>query len=545
MAVFKVPGAFTLHAAVAEAASNHDPDNFIDISGAPIHTTAALEIGADFDAGHRLTIRPDPTIPGLRRALIINTNPAERIISVTQAGYVTFRDLDILRNCTNNEDLFVVFQCVAVTIERCRVGSSWTTTGAEGWSNLFVRGPVGVVVRNSLFFAHRRSTFTYAIRGELGSGLMESLLLYNNVATDHRTYGIYVTAPEIGDQFVLLRNNVAGNHPNADPEPFAYHSGVPATVVVETSHNTAFAEVGQVEEIAPLARSISGEANADFRRISRRRLADSFVERSWIINPLHDPNVDFFRLLNGGPLHHDPLDAGVNVSSGSPHARDVAVTDDVEKDSRPAGLPMHTDRGADQIAHDDLLVNVERVDLVPPMLPGGRSGRGIVRLNGPAVEQGAEIKLEIEGGLGVVPPAVKIPGGAISGAFVITATVVTSSKRVRVTASYRGFSKAAWLTVRPIAPESLSLSRASVTAGENVQGTIRLDSDALPASIEVMLKSGNAAAVVPKSAVIAKNARSATFPVQTKPVSIKTRVEITSTANGVSKSVTLTINPRK
>jgi hypothetical protein len=79
-----------------------------------------------------------------------------------------------------------------------------------------------------------------------------------------------------------------------------------------------------------------------------RSLGASFVDFSWNHIPEWDPNLNFYRLVLGGPLHLAP--PGVTVGDGIPYVRDVAVRDDWEKEARPGGVPNpHTDRGADQI----------------------------------------------------------------------------------------------------------------------------------------------------------------------------------------------------
>jgi hypothetical protein len=129
-------------------------------------------------------------------------------------------------------------------------------------------------------------------------------------------------------------------------------------MIVETSHNTAFVSLVDVETRAAGAQSISGEAGTDFLRLSRAQVDGAFVKHAWVLDPVWDPNIDFFRLVRGGPLHSELADAGTNVRNGDPHRRDIAVTDDIEKEMRPAGIPLHTDRGADQICKDDTFLDV-------------------------------------------------------------------------------------------------------------------------------------------------------------------------------------------
>lgn len=538
MAVFLVPP-LTLQEAIGEAAASADVENFIYIDELHI-LTSSHEIIDDFSADRKLTIRPRP---GLRRAVIASTDGWHPIFSITGAGYVTFQDLDIVRRCTNFCDLMFLGDCNNITIERCRIGSIWpSNVEAQDWSNLRVKDPIEVIVRNSIFFAYLPSTFNYGIRINFDTARGCSLLLYNNVVADYKDFGIHATSPQISDAFLLLRNNVVVNHPSIDPEPVPYRSQV-FDMIVETSYNAAFVSLGDVETMAVGAQSISGEMGADFARRSRAQIDRAFVEHTWIIDPAWDPNPDFFRLVRGGPLHSEPADAGETVRNGDPHDRDVAVTDDIEKDVRPAGIPLHTDRGADQIREGDTFLDLGSLRLTPSVLPGCRVCVGKVVLNGIAPEGGWEIKIASTNPAATVPASVTIPAGATSQTFKITTIPVTTVKTGKVTATCRGLSRSRSLTVRPIGVASVKLSPTTVVGSKDVTGTVVLECEAAPGDIEVTLKSSSVAAVVPGSFTIPTGALSETFTIKTKPVSAVTSVTITATANGISKSATLKIKP--
>jgi hypothetical protein len=540
MATFKVPANLTLHEAVHEAAASQDAENFIDIGDAVVHTAAAVDLGNEFDAARKLTIRPDPTISGLKRAAIVSGNPSVPIVTAG-AGHVTMQDLDILRNITNNNDLVVLSSCDNFTIERCRIGSIWPSTGTAGWANLRISSPTNIIVRNSIFFARQPNTFDYGIRIQLATGLAHSLLLYNNVVADYREYGIHATVAG-GDAFLLLRNNVVANHPGGDPEAMAYYTAVADTVAVATSHNAAFAGVDRVEEIGVGCQSISGAPDAGFLRFARAQVAAAFVEDRWNRDPLENPNADFFRLVNGGPLHNAPEDAGQNVRDHLPHARDVRVTDDIEQHVRPAGIPLHTDRGADQIRKDDLLVNLGSLTLNPSVLPGCRACSAALTLNAPAVGTGAEVDLAADGPA-TLPSKVTIPAGARTIGFSVETTPVAVVRTAKIVANYRGVRKAASLTVRPIGVQSLKLAPSVVQGGGETSATIVLECTAQPADIQVAVASTNPAVIVPTSVVVGKGSISAAVPIRTKHVSAMVSVTITASANGGQRTATLTVKP--
>jgi hypothetical protein len=118
--------------------------------------------------------------------------------------------------------------------------------------------------------------------------------------------------------------------------------------------------LGLVEMVAPEAQSISGEADVDFLRSARAQINGIFVEHTWVIDTEWDPNANFFRLVNRGPLQKELTDVGTNVYNNHlPHPREVPLTYDIERDMRSAGIPFHTDRWADHIREDNTQVNLD------------------------------------------------------------------------------------------------------------------------------------------------------------------------------------------
>jgi hypothetical protein len=344
-AQFTVPSLATptLQEAVDDAALSADRLNTIFVADPVVFTHAEVLIDASFGTDRRLTIRP---AAGRRRAFIASRNGAQPIFRLQRASYVAFQDLDIVRYSTNNNHLMVLSDAAHVVIERCRVGSVWTSVGSANWSNIALSYPEDVVIRNCVIFSHLYGNFDQGISASLGDD-SNSILLYNNVVSDYREYGIEIADPVPGS-LVLLRNNVVANHPDAAPEPVAFHSVVDAAVEVVTSHNVAFASVGQLETVDDDL-LISGVGSASFQWLSRSLLDDSFVQTAWDIAPAWDANADFFRLLPAGKLHNEVRDRGANVLNAAPHPRDVAVRDDWEGNLRPSGDGPHTDRGVDQV----------------------------------------------------------------------------------------------------------------------------------------------------------------------------------------------------
>ncbi|NOT33521.1 MAG: right-handed parallel beta-helix repeat-containing protein [Candidatus Eisenbacteria bacterium] len=328
----------SLQSAVGAAAASADAQNEIHVGGAPLFTSAVVTITNAFHENHRLVIRP---VPGMNRAFIASQNGSERIFDVQGATNVRFQDLDIVRFSTNDNDLMFLDGCTDVLIERCRIGSIWTSVGSAGpWGNIVIRYPINVVIRNCMVFSHRFGNFDYGITASLGDD-SNSLKLYNNDIADHSQYGVEISA-HIPGELLVLRNNLVMNHRDAAIEPVAFHSAVGNVVTVQSSHNVAFAAAGNVETIDGDL-DISGLGGATFKRISRDRVDDSFVKFDWDVLAGWNPNAnrDFYRLLSDGELHDHTSDYGLT---------DAAIPDDWERQPRPTGAPtQHTDRGADQV----------------------------------------------------------------------------------------------------------------------------------------------------------------------------------------------------
>ena len=355
----------TLQMAIALASASPDKDNTIWITSSPLMTGAKVSIGTMFTPSRRLTIRPGET---LERATVASNNGDVPIVEMEGCSDVTLQDLDIVRSATNRQHMVFIhykdgFFPTNITIERCRIGSVWNSTGVADMAYLYVLQPVEVVVRNCIFFAAVPGTVDRGIWARQFDHPQCSLFLYNNVVADHAQAGIRVDPngfAEAAGSLVVLRNNVVSNHPIFASEPYAYVGFVAAPMEVASSHNTGFATAGFREFVGAGALSISGFATGTFLTFARPAADGAFDDVSWNMIPAWDPNPNFWRLVDGGPLHPLPADASIygrTVTGGWPHPRDYAVTDDIEHDFRPGGLAssLHTDRGADQIESGILL----------------------------------------------------------------------------------------------------------------------------------------------------------------------------------------------
>jgi hypothetical protein len=203
-----------------------------------------------------------------------------------------------------------------------------------------IRYPTEILLRNNIIFANAVGTFDYGIYAENFGDPKNSLRLYNNVVTDHKIYGIRIEAITAGS-LVLLRNNVVVNDPGLVTEPFAFRTEVAGGPTVVTSHNVPFSSIGSIQSGG--GQDLAG-LGSFFLNFSKADAALSFVSTAWTM--VFDANPDYYRLIDQGPLHDDAGDYGLTVTNTPP---DIEVVDDIEKDVRPGGVTLHTDRGADQL----------------------------------------------------------------------------------------------------------------------------------------------------------------------------------------------------
>ena len=94
-------------------------------------------------------------------------------------------------------------------------------------------------------------------------------------------------------------------------------------------------------------------------------------------------------------------------------------------------------------------------------------------------------------------------------------------------------------------PKSLTLTPNPVTGGSSVTGTVLLPCPAGPADVVVSLASTKPSAAQPAAPTVTvlHDAKSSTFTVNTSAATAVAKPAIKSTAGGVTKSKTLTVNP--
>jgi acetyl esterase/lipase len=189
------------------------------------------------------------------------------------------------------------------------------------------------------------------------------------------------------------------------------------------------------------------------------------------------------------------------------------------------------------------------VSLSPNLVAGGcKVPTAKVILTGKAPAGGIVVALESANPAAAVPASVTVPAGASSAGFAVTVSAVTANQSGSISATYKGTTQSAGLTVRPIGLLSLALAPNPVTGPGSATGTATLECAAGSGgggAVQVALSSSQPSVANPAAASLAipAGASSGTFTVTAAGVSAARTAAIRASAGGTTKSVTLTVDP--
>jgi hypothetical protein len=144
------------------------------------------------------------------------------------------------------------------------------------------------------------------------------------------------------------------------------------------------------------------------------------------------------------------------------------------------------------------------------------------------------------------PPAtVTIAAGTTTRSFAIKTAPVTANQSGKVSVSLAGRTLEQPLALRPMGLLSVTVAPSTIVGSQPAVGTAKLECKAGPGPIEVKLSSNNAAVAAPvaTSVVVPQALQSATFDVTTRAVLARSYATISGTANGITKTKKLTVNP--
>lgn len=233
-----------------------------------------------------------------------------------------------------------------------------------------------------------------------------------------------------------------------------------------------------------------------------------------------------------------PVSAKVNITVGQTSQRfhDLTIVNpDGQRSTLPGAIAVTNGAGP----------FVNSINFNPGTVLVGQKCTTSVTLSGAAPSGGATVALtSSNSSLASVPASVSVGAGTLtSPSFTITAGSVSGITTVTLSATLNGLTTNGTLTIRP-SSAGILLPQSSVIGGTILAGvTVALD-QATPTAISVRLTSDNAAAALPPFASIAAGASfSPPFLVSTAVVSSTTVANLSSTVNGIKKTVALTVNP--
>ena len=179
------------------------------------------------------------------------------------------------------------------------------------------------------------------------------------------------------------------------------------------------------------------------------------------------------------------------------------------------------------------------------VLSGCLGTRGKITLTAPAPDGGLLVTLHSDSPRAVVPASIRFAPGAVTRSFAILTSAVASPETVTIDAGAPCPVVSARLTLAPMRPKAVTLLPNPVVGGTAAAGTVALQCPAGPGDIVVTLASTKPFIAEPTTETILIPVGTQTFPfeVRTTPVFAPVDLAIKATANEVTKSRKLTLEP--
>lgn len=194
-------------------------------------------------------------------------------------------------------------------------------------------------------------------------------------------------------------------------------------------------------------------------------------------------------------------------------------------------------------------VKLLALSLDPPGLVGGSSSTGTVIIGTPAPQGGTAVPLRSSHVIANVPASVTVPAGETRATFPVTTSAVTTSTAVTISGTLNFETHQAFLTVSPT-PPSVSISTFSISPASLVgsstnsaTGTVTLTAPAPSGGANVNVSRDSASVFVPAWITVPAGATSATFTINTAPVTSSTVATVTAGYGATNRTATLTLNP--
>jgi uncharacterized protein (TIGR03790 family) len=200
--------------------------------------------------------------------------------------------------------------------------------------------------------------------------------------------------------------------------------------------------------------------------------------------------------------------------------------------------------GASTAASLTLQPALTSISVSPSSAPGGAPATLAIHLGALAPSGGWQVSLSTShAGVASLPSTVTVAAGSRYLQVPVSSTPQCSSTPVTLSASSGVSALHASFTVTPPSLSGLSFPT-SVIGGHSVTATVSTSYPVCSQGLSVSLQSSNpGVASVPSAIAITGGQKSAAFVITTMPVSMTTSVNISATANNVTKSKVLTVTP--
>lgn len=329
--------------------------------------------------------------------------------------------------------------------------------------------------------------------------------------------------------------------------------GIPSQVIVPGGDRSVAFDVVPVpvsEDVTVLVRATGngGIANTEIR-VLRPRLTSYLISPKMVIGGATAQGI--LRFSGVAPLGGISVDL-LSSRSGATVPPSVKVPAGVSEMTfaiTTSGVSTDTDVSLKaSFLTEELLTKliIKRPSLAslsinPSSVLGGLSASGEVHLTGPAPLGGLRVDLTTEGAGSGVPVSVTVLAGQQNATIAITTIPTTRTLIDKISAHANGTSSVANLTIRAVAPASVSALQNPLTAGATVLATVTLMDPAPVGGLLVTLSSDKTAVKVPVSVRVPVGKMTATFTITTVVVNTDISALITASANGESASMALVV----
>jgi hypothetical protein len=188
-----------------------------------------------------------------------------------------------------------------------------------------------------------------------------------------------------------------------------------------------------------------------------------------------------------------------------------------------------------------------QLSLAATTVPAGASTEGRLTLSRLA-RTTTVVMISSSDAVASVPASISVPSGARAVTFAVATRLVAADTPAKISASLGSVRQDVMLQVlspvaKPPTLDRLALDTSIVRGGQSAQGTVTLTGAAPQGGLSVGIRSSDPTAIVPSAVALQGGSLSATFTVQTRPVTIDTRFEITAAYLDQTRSVAFEVAP--